>query len=163
MLLFSRYQVAGESMIPTLVPGDRLLVNRRLAGLWQPRRGDIVLVHWPISGKNGPAMVKRIIGLPGEEVTIREGQVFINGHPLDEPYLPQPTTPYPLSAMWVLGPDEYFVMGDNRARSEDSRRYGPVRQSWIWGHAWYRYAPPQRRGRLTSATDGKGSRQPRQR
>ena len=141
-------------MLPTLLPGDRLLVGRLSLLPWRPRRGDIVLAHRqrPIG-----VMVKRVVGLPGEQVRIEEGLLIVNDRPLLEPYLSSPVTPFPMQGEWTLCPNEYFLLGDNRARSDDSRRFGPVHREAILGRAWYRYAPAPRRGALNGpapATSG---------
>jgi signal peptidase I len=153
-----RVAVVGRSMHPTLCDGDRLLVSRLAYRLRRPRRGEIVLLR-RTGGAHKPESIKRIVGLPHEQVQIVAGEVRLNGHPLREPYLPQPATEAEsalLSAAlaltpsceWRLGADEYVVLGDNRARSTDSRSFGPVRMRDITGRVWYRYEPWERAGHL---------------
>ena len=116
--------VDGSSMAPNYPPGERL----RTAAISGPlRRGDVVL----IDEGDASYAVKRLIGLPGETVHIWRGQVFINGQMLVEPYLRKNTYTYPierkyLGAVFTVGEDQYFVLGDNRLQSADSREYGPV-------------------------------------
>jgi len=154
-----RVAVVGQSMQPTLRDGDRLLVSRLAYRLRRPRRGEIVLLRRNAGGAHNPESIKRIVGLPHERVQIVAGEVRLNGCPLPEPYLPQPAdeaeramltvalalTP---ACAWRLGPDEYIVLGDNRARSTDSRSFGPVRRRDIVGKAWYRYGPRGRVGTI---------------
>jgi signal peptidase I len=132
-------------MVPALWPGDRIVVWRPPARLWKPKRGDIVLVRW---NAGMPAMIKRVVGTPGERIVIESGRVSIDGVVLLEPYLPAPYTPRRTFSEWDLENDEYFLLGDNRVRSADSRRFGPVRCDSILGRAWYRTAPETRAGWL---------------
>lgn len=136
--LISRYvitavEVRGRSMAPTLQDGERYFLNR-LVYLWrEPARGDLAVIEDP---GHPDRAVKRIIGLPGEAVLIRDGQVYVNGQRLAEPYVAPGTRtdagPGLVEAV-RLGPDTYFVLGDNRACSEDSRHYGPVHRRQIVG------------------------------
>jgi signal peptidase I len=132
-------------MIPTLWPGDTLLVGWTVPFLRRVRRGDIVLVRWPGFER---AFIKRVVGLPGERVSINSGLLIIDGVAVSEPYIPESVTPFPVYDEWTLGRGEYFVLGDNRSRSEDSRQFGPVEKRQILGRAWYRLAPKERRGSL---------------
>ena len=126
--------VTSSSMERTIRPGERFLIDHRqsLSGKWQ--RGDIVLVETQNGGWGQDVVVKRIIGLPGEKVEIFRGRVFINGKGLREDYLKEP----PASAdsiPVVLGPEQYYLMGDNRNNSGDSRQFGPVSNDEIVGRA----------------------------
>ena len=141
----TRYQIANRSMLPTLHPGDCLLANRLVFQLRQPRRGDLLLFRH--AGSQQAEHVKRLLGLPGDEVAIRAGQLLINGTPVPEPYLLSPLTPGE-DQLWLLGSDDFFLLGDNRAESRDSRHFGPVSRRLLLGSAWYRYWPPYARGRL---------------
>ena len=107
-----------------------------------PRRGDVVVLHDPSGGPE--LLIKRVIGLPGERVTVADGRVYVDGVPLDEPYLAQPTQGSGRS--WVVPPLHVFVMGDNAVASRDSRIFGPVALDQIVGHAVFRYWPPQQIG-----------------
>ena len=132
------YMVPLGSMGPAILPGDRITVD---IGADAPKRGEI----WAINGP-GSTLIKRVIGLPGETIEIGGGQVLIDGKPLPEPYLASPTT----STMPPvhLGPGQYFLMGDSRATSADSRVWGPVHESKFVGRADYRYWPSNRMGPL---------------
>lgn len=130
--------VFGQSMEPNLHSDQRLIVEKVSYRLRGPRRGDIVVVQ--VSGYEIPP-IKRVIGLPGETIEIRQGQVWIDGQALDEAYLAdivqQDYGPYTVPA------DHVFVMGDNRNLSGDSRLFGPVPLTNVWGRAWLSYWPPQ--------------------
>lgn len=140
------YRVDGASMTPTLRHGDYLLARRIYADASLPLRGDIVVVS---AGAPAHSQVKRIIGLPSEHIALTDGMLFIDGARLAEPYLRGLPAYLGLDeASWMLGDDEYFVMGDNRAHSADSRAYGPVRAAQIEDKALCRVFPPSRWGRL---------------
>lgn len=126
-------QVQGASMAPTMQDGSRYLLVHFAPFMRRLRRGDIIALRRP--GDDG-VYVKRLIGLPGERIRMEAGRVLVNDLPLDEPYLPEGTVTLPgkLGAeTQVLEPDHYFVLGDNRAFSEDSRAFGPVPRTWISG------------------------------
>ncbi len=132
--------IPSQSMTPTLDVDDRVLVNK-VAGLWSdPAHGQLVVFERPGTSTD---LIKRVIGTPGDLVEIRQGRVWLNGTVLDEPYLaPGTLTDAPNSESRVqLGPGEYFVLGDNREISIDSRRFGPVRRSAIAGTAFAQYWP----------------------
>ena len=132
-------RIQGGSMLPTLHNRDFALVWRLPYLFREPRRGDVVICHYPgRMMKRLPflpqAFVKRVIGLPGDTIEIIEGVLHINGEPLDEPYLdPARCRFMGTRPPRTLGPDEYFVMGDNRDRSNDSRSVGPIRRRAIRG------------------------------
>ncbi len=127
-------QVAGSSMAPTLHDSDRYFLNRWSYDFRAPRRGEIVVVSDPT---DGVYCVKRIIGLPGDTMSIKDGYLFVNGQELDEPYLAKGTmtfTPEKVQDEVVaLGKDRYYVLGDNRNNSFDSRYYGPIARQNILG------------------------------
>ncbi len=127
--VFAVYIIDGWSMAPTLNDGDTALVNMLVRGRGRFDRGEIVLVR---DGLGGTA-TKRIVGLPGETVEIRDDQVFINGRPIQESYLPKRTITGGACGAVALGLDQYFVLGDNRSDSYDSRIYGPVPRRCILG------------------------------
>jgi signal peptidase I len=136
--------VEGLSMFATLDDNDYLIANKIDYRLHAPQRGDIIILRPPTN--NSTDFIKRVIALPGEKLLIRSGVVYINGHRLDEPYLPEQWTQ---STDWpcggcdgkVMGSNEYFVMGDNRNRSQDSRFFGPITRDRIDGKAWFRIWP----------------------
>lgn len=117
-------------MWPTLKDGDTALVNMLVRRMSSLERGEIVLVR---DGRYREYATKRIVGLPGERIDIRDNRVWVNGVPLRECYLPKGTVTTSQCPSFILGPDEYFVLGDNRSDSFDSRNYGPIRKSAIMG------------------------------
>jgi signal peptidase I len=137
--------VEGLSMFATLDDNDYLIANKIDYRLHAPQRGDIVILRPPTN--NSTDFIKRIIALPGERLLIRDGVVYINGHKLDEPYLPEEWTQDNSPPPWssgdgaVIPVNEYFVMGDNRNRSQDSRFFGPINRDRIDGKAWFRIWP----------------------
>ncbi len=129
-------RVEGYSMEPTLYGHQRLIIEKVSYRFHGPQRGDIVVIRVP--GFN-ELLIKRVIGLPGDTLEVKNGIVYINGEPLDEPYINGPARGnYPA----ITVPEGYiFVMGDNRNNSNDSRSFGPVAIDNIVGHAWMRYWP----------------------
>jgi signal peptidase I len=125
--------IQGRSMQPTLKDGDRYYLNRWRYFFVAPRKGDVIVLKDP--GHKDFA-VKRIVGGPNDWVNMRDGHLYLNGKRLVEPYLPEGTrTTVPdKQEKWILlGPDQYYVLGDNRSNSEDSRSYGMVRRKNILG------------------------------
>jgi signal peptidase I len=147
-------EVEGHSMEPTLKQGDHFILSHISYRFRNPRRGDIVALHTPdVSFMS----VKRIIALPGESVAIRNGTVFVNGCLLQEPYLDpmMHTDPFKLAGHeYEVAPNCYFVLGDNRTGSLDSRQFGAVRRSQLEGVLllWEREHP--RRVAKTPLTTG---------
>ena len=140
--------VIGSSMFPTVVDQDYLVATKIDYRLHPPARGDIIIMRDPYDSSRD--FIKRVIGVPGDHVLIRQGQVFINGHLLHETYLNSEA--WTENADWppgqgadsqgvLLKSDEYFVMGDNRNHSSDSRVFGPVRRDQIEARAWIRVLP----------------------
>jgi signal peptidase I len=136
--------VEGLSMFATLDDNDYLIANKIDYRLHAPQRGDIIILRPP--NNNSTDFIKRVIALPGERLLIRDGVVYINGHRLIEPYLPEAWVVF---ANWpvnspngmVIPPNQYFVMGDNRNKSQDSRYFGPIGRDRIDGRAWFRIWP----------------------
>jgi signal peptidase I len=135
-------RVYGQSMEPNLHSDQRLVVEKISYSSWlhvrSPQRGDVVVVH--VKG-NDELLIKRVIGLPGDQVEIRNGRVFINRLPLKEPYVALPTSgdygPVDVPPLHV------FVLGDNRNFSNDSRAFGAVAMKDVVGRAWFTYWPPE--------------------
>ncbi|MBC7813235.1 MAG: signal peptidase I [Burkholderiales bacterium] len=147
-LASARFIVQGPSMQPNFHTGEFLIVSRLNYLLDQPQRGDIVVFHYP--GNPEEDYIKRVIGLPGDTVEIRDTLVYVNDVQLDEPYINEPCEPGRCrDDVWTLGPDEYFVMGDNRNHSSDSRAFGTVNRQFIVGEALVRYWPPSEWGLVT--------------
>lgn len=135
-----RYQVDGNSMAPTLVSGQHLLARTSRPASNRLSRGDIVVLKHPQHTRR--VYIKRIVGLPDESISINKGVTYINDSRLAEPYLigTEPTR-IDSEREWWTGPEEYFVMGDNRNDSEDSRVFGPINKDLIIGRVWFRYWP----------------------
>ncbi len=134
------YSILGQSMEPNYHQDQRILVDKITPRLFGYNRGDVVIVHSPVQEVE---LIKRLIGKPGDVVELINGKVVVNGQQLVEPYLPPNTTSNPMDAVsrWELGEDEYFVMGDNRNFSQDSRIFGPVTGDLIVGRALLLYWP----------------------
>jgi signal peptidase I len=155
--LVKPYRIPSPSMEDTLLVGDRVLADRISWRFSDPQRGDIVVFHPP---GPGPVLIKRIVGLPGDTLTLRNGAVYVNGERLAEPYVrrvdgeAEPTEPFDLGLPWNLQQsytvpaDSYFMMGDNRTDSADSRDFGPIVRDRFVGRAFARYWPVARIGGL---------------
>ena len=155
--LVKPYRIPSPSMEDTLLVGDRVLVDRISWRFSEPKRGDIVVFHPPAGGT---VLIKRIIGLPGETVSLGGGSVYINGQKLNEPYVrmvngkPEPSDPFSNGLPWSLQQPykvpagSYVLMGDNRTHSGDSRAIGPIARGQFVGRAFARYWPPGRIGGL---------------
>ncbi len=144
------FRVEGASMETTVLPDQYVLIDK-LTTHWAPyARGDIVVLDPPAQyrGAKDVPFIKRVIGLPGDHVQLKDGTVWVNGTALDEPYVfaeggvRQPTEPTPGSASeWLVPEGDVFVMGDHRQASADSRSFGPIEISQVIGRAWLRYWP----------------------
>jgi signal peptidase I len=130
-------RVYGQSMEPNIHTNERLVIEKFSYHFHGPRRGDVVVLRDP--GGTPELLIKRVVGLPGERVTLADGRVYIDGKPLSEPYLNQSTQGGGRS--WVIPPLTVFVMGDNRSASRDSRIFGPVPMEELVGRALFRYWP----------------------
>ena len=139
-----RFYVDGPSMEPNFYTGQRVIVSRVNYMVTNPERGEIIVFESPDRPGVDPPLIKRVVGLPGETVEIRETKVYINGQELAEPYINEAcNTSRCRDNIWELGADEYFVMGDNRNRSRDSRVFNAITREHIIGEALIRYWPPQ--------------------
>ena len=137
-----------SSMEPNFYTSQRVIVSRVNYMIENPERGEIIVFESPKAPGVEPPLIKRVIGLPGETIQIGDSQVFINGQPLDEPYINEASWRSTcLRDEWkegrTLGPEEYFVMGDNRNHSNDSRCFGAIKREHIIGEALIRYWPPE--------------------
>ncbi|OGO52314.1 MAG: signal peptidase I [Chloroflexi bacterium RBG_16_69_14] len=144
------YKVQQQSMEITLEPDQYVLVDKLTPRFDDYKRGDIVVFTPPADWvqDDGTPFIKRVIGLGGDTVEVRDGGVFINGTELDESYTfgqpdepAQPTTVSGDENRWVIPSDELFLMGDHRSNSADSRTFGPVPSEQVIGRAWLRYWP----------------------
>lgn len=133
------YRIESHSMQPNFYEGEFILVNKLAYKLGAPERGDVIVFHNPNNVEED--YIKRVIGLPGDNIDIHDGTVFINGKPLVEQY---PINEIPRNAPYgpiVVEPDHLFVMGDNRPQSQDSRAFGQLDEDLIVGQAWVRVWP----------------------
>lgn len=137
------YTVSGISMEPSFANGEWLLVDKLSYHFTSPKRGEVVILHPP--GGSDDSYIKRVIGLPGEQLVIKESRIYIDGKELEEvPDLPSIDYSYELSIEIPEG--HYFVLGDNRPDSGDSRYFGTVPKGNIVGKVWIRYWPPSEWG-----------------
>jgi signal peptidase I len=137
-LFFSaRFRVEEDSMLPSLLHGQSVFVVRTRFSWNKLRRGDVVAFE-----RAGGTYIKRVVGLPGEDIRMAEGQVYLDGVALAEAY--SKGVAGGAEKEWFNGPDEYFLLGDNRADSNDSRAFGPVSGELIRGRAWFRCWPPSK-------------------
>jgi signal peptidase I len=137
------FYIPSASMEPTLMIGDRILVDKLSYHMHAVHRGDIVVFAKPPNEDAGPNvkdLVKRVIGLPGDRISSAGGRVWIDGKPLAEPWLPPGTVTTGIQPQTVP-PNEFFVMGDNRSNSQDSRFFGPISRSLIVGRVVFRIWP----------------------
>ncbi len=161
------FEVEQNSMIPTITPSEYVLIDKISPRFNDYRRGDIVVFQPPDGfGQGGVPFIKRVIGLPGDTVSLQNGRVYVapaggSAVPLEEPYValgvdgkPAPTLPGDAQRTdsWVVPDGSYFVMGDNRRVSQDSRFFGPITRDLIIGRAWLRYFPLDRIGFLEQPT-----------
>ena len=141
----ARIRVDGSSMVPTLNDGQFVMVNRLVYKYSDPDHGDVVVFHYPRDPEQ--EYIKRIIGLPGDTVTIDNGHVYLNGQQLNEPYIAASTR---TTGEWQVPGDHLFVLGDNRNNSQDSRNFGFVSMENIIGKAIFIYWPPTDWGNIAS-------------
>jgi signal peptidase I len=144
--LYQPVQVEGTSMAPHLANHERILVNKLSYRLGPIRRGDIVVFRFPLDPSK--SYIKRVIGLPGEWVSIVGGRVLINGAPLDEPYLARHERLDQTFMPVLVPPGQYYVLGDHRGMSNDSRVWGTVDGRFIYGKAVFAYWPLDQLGVL---------------
>ncbi len=146
IFLYQPVKVEGTSMMPSLEDQERIFVNKFVYRLEPIQRGDIVVFRYPRDPSK--SFIKRVVGLAGDRIRIDAGRVFVNGHPLDEDYVPrayEDERSYPVT---VVPPSSYFVLGDHRSLSNDSRDFGAVDQSYIYGKAVFGYWPVDKMGRV---------------
>jgi signal peptidase I len=169
--LVKPFRIPSESMVPTLEVNQRVLVDRVSFRFSDQHRGDIVVFKppkgadlnscgvehpdnqacpKPTPGKSDTNFIKRVVGEPGDRLSVRRGQVYINGEPQDEGFanLSADCATCNLEKEITIPPDHYFMMGDNRGESADSREWGPVPKKWIIGNAFATYWPPGKIGTL---------------
>jgi signal peptidase I len=135
-LVSARVRVDGGSMMPTLTNGELVIVNKLVYHLGEPERGDIIVFYFPVDPSQ--EFIKRVIGLPGDQVSIHKGAISINGQRLDEPYLSVNTS---YDGDWSVAEGQLFVLGDNRNNSLDSHNWGTVPMDYVIGKALFIYWP----------------------
>jgi signal peptidase I len=146
IFLYQPVKVEGTSMMPSLEDQERIFVNKFVYRLEPIRRGDIVVFRYPRDPSK--SFIKRVVGLAGDRVEIDAGRVFVDGKLLDEDYVPRAYEDQRSYPEMIVPPDCYFVLGDHRTLSNDSRDFGPVNERYIYGKAVFGYWPVDKLGRL---------------
>ena len=144
MFLYQPVRVEGTSMLPMLQDQDRLFVNKMAYRVGEIHRGDVVVFLYPHD--HTKSYIKRVIALPGDHLHIDAGQVFVNGNRIDEGYVPMRFADNRSQQDTLLLPNDYWVMGDHRSISSDSRDFGPVDRGLIYGKAAFVYWPMDQAG-----------------
>jgi signal peptidase I len=146
IFIYQPVKVEGTSMMPSLEDQERIFVNKFVYRLEPIERGDIVVFRYP----RDPSLsfIKRVIGTAGDRIRIDGGQVYVNDQALDEDYVPPAYTDAQSYPETVVPAHSYFVLGDHRSMSKDSRDFGPVSQSFIYGKAVFGYWPMDKVGRV---------------
>ena len=146
IFLYQPVKVEGTSMMPGLEDQERIFVNK-FVYRWEPiQRGDIVVFRYPRDTTK--SYIKRVIGVAGDRIRIENGQVFVNDEALDEDYVPNEYADARSYPEVVVPANSYFVLGDHRTMSNDSRDFGPVNERYIYGKAVFGYWPMEKLGRL---------------
>ncbi len=160
LLILQPHQVNGQSMVPTFQSGEFLITDKVSYKIGDPKRGEIIVFHAPEAANcpegTGCDFIKRILAVPGDTIRLSNSTFFVNGETLNEPYIPSDfetkAGDFTRGSRTVsLGPGEYFVVGDNRPYSSDSRQWGPIQRSDIVGKALFRYWPFDVAGMIESA------------
>ncbi len=146
VFIYQPVKVEGTSMMPGLTDQERIFINKYTykLGAGSIAREDLVVFHFPLDPSQ--SYIKRVIGLPGDYVEIRDGTVYVNSKVLDEPYVPEEYRDHMSMAKEVVPVDHYFVLGDHRSSSNDSRSWGFVERKEIYGKAVFVYWPPDKIG-----------------
>jgi signal peptidase I len=148
LFVYQPVKVEGSSMMPALVDSERIFINKFVyrLGIGGVQRGDTVVFSSPQDPRR--SYIKRVIGIPGDVLEIRDGRVWLNGGVLSEPYVPAEYRDPATMAPMRVPAGHYFVMGDHRSASNDSRSWGPLPMQDIYGKAVFVYWPPERMGTL---------------
>ncbi len=146
LFLYQPVKVEGTSMLPGLEDQERIFINKFVYRLEPIERGDIVVFRYPRDPSK--SYIKRVVGMPGDRILIQDGVVFVNGHRLAEPYVPADYWDGRSFPAVVVPEHCYYVLGDHRTMSNDSRDFGPVAQSFIFGKAVFVYWPMDKLGAL---------------
>jgi signal peptidase I len=152
VFLYKPVKVEGTSMVPLLSDQERIFINL-LAYRFEPiERGDVVVFWYPLD--RSKSFIKRVVGLPGEIVEIQQGRLYVNGHAVSEPYVPASFLDGSSFGPVRIPADQYFVMGDHRDSSNDSRVFGPVPRRFIYGKAVFAYWPVDHFGTIQAYASG---------
>jgi len=146
IFLYQPVKVEGTSMMPSLDDQERIFVNKFVYRMEPIRRGDIVVFHYPRDPSK--SFIKRVIGLAGDHIRIDAGQVFVNGESLEEDYVPSDYADQRSYPEFIVPANAYFLLGDHRTMSNDSRDFGAVQEKFIYGKAVFGYWPVDKMGRL---------------
>jgi signal peptidase I len=144
IFLYQPVRVEGTSMLPVLEDQDRLFINKMAYRVGDIHRGDVVVFQYPRDHEK--SYIKRVIALPGDDLRIDHGQVYVNGSRIEERYVPKQFTDDRSQPEMMVPAQEYFVMGDHRSISSDSRDFGPVERELIYGKAAFVYWPMDQAG-----------------
>jgi signal peptidase I len=146
VFLYQPVKVEGTSMLPGLEDQERIFINK-FVYRWEPiSRGDIVVFRYPRD--TSKSYIKRVIGVPGDHIRMEDGQVFVNNRRLSESYIPPEYFDHRSFSEFTIPRDSYFLLGDHRSMSNDSREFGPVERQYIYGKAVFVYWPVDKLGRL---------------
>lgn len=146
LFVYQPVKVEGGSMEPGLEDQERIFINKLVYRLESIERGDIIVFRYPRDPRK--SFIKRVIGLPGDHIRIAYGHVYVNGEELSEPYVPSDYLDARSYSDIVVPGNSYFVLGDHRSMSNDSREFGPVMRSYIYGKAVFGYWPMEKLGIL---------------
>lgn len=148
VFLYQPVKVEGTSMMPALTDQERIFINKFTYrfGIGSIERGDMVVFWFPMD--RSKSYIKRVIGLPGDAIEVDNGTVVVNGKPLVERYVPEAYRDHQSMALVTVPTDNYFVLGDHRRSSNDSRAWGMVDRKYIYGKAVFVYWPWEKMGRL---------------
>jgi len=149
VFLYQPVKVEGTSMAPLLSDQERIFINKFVYRFEPIQRGDVVVFWYPLD--HSKSFIKRVVGLPGETVQIRQGAVYVDGKIVPEPYVPPQYEDPSDFGPKLVPPDSYFVMGDHRISSNDSRVFGAVASRYIYGRAVFAYWPVDHFGSLSAA------------
>src|SRR5712692_3182760 len=139
IFFYQPVKVEGTSMTPLISDQERIFINKFVYRFEPIERGDVVVFWYPLD--RSKSFIKRVVGLPGDTVEIRDGSVYVNGKLLPEPYIPPESADLGSLPPTRIPNGEYFVMGDHRTSSNDSRIFGPVPRKFIYGKAVFAYWP----------------------
>jgi signal peptidase I len=146
VFIYQPVKVEGTSMMPSLADQERIFVNKFVYRLAPIERGDVVVFRYPRDPSK--SYIKRVVGVAGDRIRIDGGQMYVNGEAVDEDYVPPAYTDARSYPEKVVPPHCFFVLGDHRSMSNDSRDFGPVNQSFIYGKAVFGYWPMDKLGRV---------------